>query len=410
MKKFIFVCMLILTMSTTVFASDVDLQINGERINFTDSNGATVNPGIINSRMMVPMRKIFEVLGAEVNWNGETRTVTGTKGNIEIKLQIDNKIATKTINGITEEIVLDTPPMLMNSRTMVPLRFVAESLDKQVGWDADNRTAIIIDYDYFANRMNEKLPALYSFMKNDINNFDGTYTHKYIDMENTNKNNEFKLSLNVKNDNQFRNANMTISGTSDLSKEIISEGWNDVNFKMEYLNDGIIFDSTDAKIKEMFLLNQDGLYKSYDELGLEGNENISLENMFQTWAGVPEVQMNINTFSLLKNDFDNLCNLFTKSGNTTYKATINYSNYNVKYFDLAKFDNFIFDSEGTLAYNFVNELFFKRDLLKDEMLYDNSEIKITVDVLNNAKEIKVLVEGITEYNEKNEYIVNFKSI
>ena len=410
MKKFIFVCMLILTMSTTVFASDVDLQINGERINFTDSNGATVNPGIINSRMMVPMRKIFEVLGAEVNWNGETRTVTGTKGNIEIKLQIDNKIATKTINGVTEEIVLDTPPMLMNSRTMVPLRFVAESLDKQVGWDADNRTAIIIDYDYFANRMNEKLPALYSFMKNDINNFDGTYTHKYIDMENTNKNNEFKLSLNVKNDNQFRNANMTISGTSDLSKEIISEGWNDVDFKMEYLNDGINFDSADAKIKEMFLLNQDGLYKSYDELGLEGNENISLENMFQTWAGVPEVQMNINTFSLLKKDFDNLCNLFTKSGNTTYKATINYSNYNVKYFDLAKFDNFIFDSEGTLAYNFVNELFFKRDLLKDEMLYDNSEIKITVDVLNNAKEIKVLVEGITEYNEKNEYIVNFKSI
>lgn len=212
MKKIILVCMLILVMSTSVFAADVNVQINGENVNFTDSNGQTVNAQIINSRTMVPMRKIFEVLGAEVEWDGETRTVTGSKENIEVKLQIDNNIATKTINGVSEEIVLDTPPMLVDSRTMVPLRFIAESLDKQVGWDSSNRTAIIIDYGYFSDRLKNKLNNLYAFLESDkaeilyheTEYYEVNYKHKYYDLLTPTNDTEFNINskISVKDNTQ----------------------------------------------------------------------------------------------------------------------------------------------------------------------------------------------------------------
>lgn len=416
MKKFIFVCMLILVMSTTVFASDVNVQINGENINFTDSNGQTVNAGIINSRTMVPMRKIFEVLGAEVLWDGENRIVIGTKDEISVQLQIDNNIATKTVNGVTEEIILDTPPMLLDDRTMVPLRFIAESLDKQVGWDNTNRTAIIIDYEYFEKSMETKLPAIYNFLKNsETNNYEANFTHKYYDLANPVNDNNFAINTKVNTMNNLQKINMNISGTSELSKEIISEGWNNTVFDLNFTADGVILNSENVKLKEMLSINQNGIYRSYDELMLEGKPDVELEKMFQVWSGVEENDLNINTFTELKNDFDYLCKLFSvKSGSanelTTYTSEIAYSNYNIKYFDLAKLDNFIFDNEGLKTYSLINKLFFKKDVLKDEMLYDNSSINLKLDVKNSASELNLIIETVNEYNEKNEYILNFKNL
>ena len=163
MKKIIFVLTFILSIATCVFASDVSVQINGEIVNFKDDKGNIVNAQIINDRTMVPMRKIFEILGAEIEWDGENRRVTGAKGNTIIELQIDNPVATKTVNGNLEQIKLDSAPTIINDRTMVPLRFIAESLDKQVGWDASNRTAIIIDYSYFTNLLKNNATALHNF-------------------------------------------------------------------------------------------------------------------------------------------------------------------------------------------------------------------------------------------------------
>ena len=94
---------------------------------------------IVQDRFLVPMRGIFEALGAVVGWDGETRTVTGTKGDISVKLTIDSKIA--NVNGKTVE--LDVPATIIRDRTYVPTRFVSESLGANVGWDGLNRVAII---------------------------------------------------------------------------------------------------------------------------------------------------------------------------------------------------------------------------------------------------------------------------
>ena len=89
-----------------------------------------VPPQMINGRAMVPMRAIFEALGATVNWSESTRTVTGTKGNTSIILVINN--TTAIVNG--QPVTLEQPAVTINSRTLVPLRFVGEALGVQVNW------------------------------------------------------------------------------------------------------------------------------------------------------------------------------------------------------------------------------------------------------------------------------------
>ncbi|WNR44408.1 copper amine oxidase N-terminal domain-containing protein [Paenibacillus roseipurpureus] len=96
-------------------------------------------PTILNDKTFVPIRKIFEALGAEVKWNEATNTVTATKGDKVIHFQVDNQEA--MING--EHIVLDNPPTLINGSTFVPVRFVSESLGAKVEWDNETNTAVI---------------------------------------------------------------------------------------------------------------------------------------------------------------------------------------------------------------------------------------------------------------------------
>ena len=99
----------------------------------------TLQGEIVGGRFLVPMRGIFEALGAVVDWDGEARTVTGTKGDITVKLSIDSKMA--SVNGKTME--LDVPATIIDARTFVPTRFVGESLGANVDWDGDTRVATI---------------------------------------------------------------------------------------------------------------------------------------------------------------------------------------------------------------------------------------------------------------------------
>jgi hypothetical protein len=88
---------------------------------------------------MVPMRGVFEALKAEVKWDGATQTVTATKGDTTIKLTIGNNYA--YVND--QKVALTAEAIIVNGSTMVPLRFVAESLGAKVEWDGATKTAII---------------------------------------------------------------------------------------------------------------------------------------------------------------------------------------------------------------------------------------------------------------------------
>jgi hypothetical protein len=95
-----------------------------------------VPPVVENGRTLVPLRAIFEALGATVKWDESTQTITAVKGNTVIKMTIGN---TTAYTG-NRPVILDVPGKLVDGRTLVPLRFVGESLGAQVQYDSDTET------------------------------------------------------------------------------------------------------------------------------------------------------------------------------------------------------------------------------------------------------------------------------
>ena len=101
--------------------------------------GFDVPPIIEDSSTLVPMRFLFEQMGADVEWDSETQTATATLDNKAVTFSIDNVNA--RINNKPAK--MDVPARLVNGKTMVPLRFLSENMGYDVDWDADSRTAIV---------------------------------------------------------------------------------------------------------------------------------------------------------------------------------------------------------------------------------------------------------------------------
>jgi len=102
-------------------------------------------PVIKNSRTLLPMRAVAEALGAQVNWNEAARKVTITSTGTSIEMWIGKNLA--YTNG--KQVLIDPQnknvvPEIINGRTMVPVRFVAESLGATVSWDEKTKTITIV--------------------------------------------------------------------------------------------------------------------------------------------------------------------------------------------------------------------------------------------------------------------------
>ena len=100
---------------------------------------ADVNAQIINSITMVPMRAIFEALGAEVNWNEENQTAVGTKDGVTISLTIGSR--TMYVGDSVKK--LDSPTLIVSDRTLMPVRAVSEAFGFEVNWDEPTKSAYI---------------------------------------------------------------------------------------------------------------------------------------------------------------------------------------------------------------------------------------------------------------------------
>jgi hypothetical protein len=102
-----------------------------------------VAPVTINGRTMVPFRFLAEAIGAEVKWDQQERKITMTLGGQIAVLWLDNPVA--EVNGMKKQ--LDSPPVLKNGNTLVPLRFIGESLDMNVAYDAATKTIEVYSKD-----------------------------------------------------------------------------------------------------------------------------------------------------------------------------------------------------------------------------------------------------------------------
>ena len=104
-------------------AQGISVQVNGNPVHFNNAE-----PQYINGRVLVPLRGVFENMGAYVQWHPNNRTVTAQRGATDVTLRIGEKWA--SVDGRTTS--LDVPAMILNGSTMVPIRFLSESLGAQV--------------------------------------------------------------------------------------------------------------------------------------------------------------------------------------------------------------------------------------------------------------------------------------
>jgi hypothetical protein len=111
----------------------VNVIFNGSPLSFD------VPPQMMNGRTMVPLRAIFEAMGAEIEWDNATQTATATKGDTVVILTVGS--TTPTVNG--QVVPLDQPGVIVGGRTLAPLRFVAEAFGGTVAWDGATQTATI---------------------------------------------------------------------------------------------------------------------------------------------------------------------------------------------------------------------------------------------------------------------------
>ena len=113
----------------------------GSKVARLDGQPVTLDtpPVIVNGRTLVPLRPIIEGLGGAITWVPETRSVEVQFNGTTLLLQIGNRTA--VVNG--DAVMLDVPAAIMNGRTMLPVRFVSEHLGAEVQWEELTKTVTI---------------------------------------------------------------------------------------------------------------------------------------------------------------------------------------------------------------------------------------------------------------------------
>lgn len=132
-------------------AQNIQVTVNGDRVNFTGAE-----PISINGRVFVPLRGVFESMGAFVEWDPATRTVNAHRNRKDVKLTIGDRYA--MVDG--EMLTMDSPAMIRHGNTMVPLRFLSEALGANVEWmPSDRMVAITTGPVTFSSRDNNRVLA-----------------------------------------------------------------------------------------------------------------------------------------------------------------------------------------------------------------------------------------------------------
>ncbi|RYG21812.1 copper amine oxidase N-terminal domain-containing protein, partial [bacterium] len=115
-------------------AQDISVTLDGQPVRFSGQQ-----PVMVNNSVLVPLRGVFEEMGARVLWNQERQQVTAIKGDKTIRLVIGERFA--DIDG--RAVRLNTPAQVRNGSTIVPLRFLSEALGAQVRWNPNNEMVMI---------------------------------------------------------------------------------------------------------------------------------------------------------------------------------------------------------------------------------------------------------------------------
>jgi len=171
MKKILLIVSIILSLSITpVFAGSINVMLDNSKVNFVSE------PVIENGTTLVPMRQIFEAIGAKIEWNQALKQVTATLNNNTVILTVDSNTAKLNDSNIN----LTVSPKIINGSTYVPIRFIAESTGANVEWDNQTKTVVITtktkDYSNWVPYSTSNLKTLLdNILKGNVIYYNGQY-------------------------------------------------------------------------------------------------------------------------------------------------------------------------------------------------------------------------------------------
>lgn len=215
---------ILLTICTIpVTASDnIKVLLNGEELMFD------VPPQLINDRTMVPMRVIFEALGADVHWIDTEQMILAVKNEIKILMILDQKQFYKFVGNDLDKfkefldegqtIELDVPPQLIDDRTLVPLRTVSEALGIEVIWEEAAQTVVLTcDEEFIKNANTAK-----TFCDEFIKYVEWVYSQRmYVDVDT----NADMLIISKENENPQRS--YVVTDKKEIEDFLSSYKWHD---------------------------------------------------------------------------------------------------------------------------------------------------------------------------------------
>ncbi len=114
----------------------LEVRVNGHLTQFPDAQPYIDE----NSRTLIPLRFVTEALGADVSWNQSAKIASVEKNGIRCDITIGSKAMAVTKDGKVDTVMMDTQAVLKDSRTFVPIRYVAEALGAYVDYSNYYRT------------------------------------------------------------------------------------------------------------------------------------------------------------------------------------------------------------------------------------------------------------------------------
>ncbi len=134
---FVAICMMFVFCIPAMAEDIITIKVDGAEVDCAQYGQL---PVIVEGRTLVPLRSVFEALGATVEWNDAERCAEAVRGDVNISVKVDS--TDMIVNG--EVKVIDVPATIMSDRTMVPVRAIAEAFGCFVDWDNDSRSVVIV--------------------------------------------------------------------------------------------------------------------------------------------------------------------------------------------------------------------------------------------------------------------------
>jgi len=266
LKKFLCLFLIIIfTFASGIYAADekpIMVQLNGNFIDFE------VQPVMINYTLMAPLRTLAEKMGASISYNIDTDQITAAKGDITLTLKIGETSAEIKNKDDVQTVDIYTAPIISEDKAMVPLRFFAQTMGLDVGWDYDKNTAVLIDYSVFAKQIieeNSNLSKVISMIK-----VKGNYKDTITQNLEINANSEtFGININASSN---VNAELKVDGNRKSAEINTLNGgfFNLYTFILQAYQQGyddeesIITPDFDKPINMKFMMNDNAAYIKSD--------------------------------------------------------------------------------------------------------------------------------------------------